>query len=187
MTKSTDRTELTSMRRKDRAKTDQWIREYLSHAQFGVLATVNDGQPYQNINTFVYDPDTHSIFIHTAGEGRLRSNAEAGGKVSYCVGQMGRLLPAKRAKGFSVEYESVVVFGTISIVEDQEIAKEKMQLLLDKYFPHLKSGPDYRPITDEEIAEVATYQIMIEAWSGKKKKEADDFPGAFGFGHPPEQ
>ena len=185
MKKAAERPDLTTMRREDRAKEDEWIREYLTNAPYGVMATVSEGQPFQNINPFVYDGDTHSIYIHTAGEGRLRTIAERGGRVSYCAGSMGRLLPSKRARGFSVEYESVIVFGTISLIDDPTFARAKLQLLLDKYFPHMKSGPDYRPITSEEVAEVSAYQIKIDAWSGKKKKVKDDYPGAFLFGSPP--
>ena len=41
--------------------------------------------------------------------------------------------------------------------------------LLDKYFPDLKPGKDYRPITPEEISRTSVFAIEIEAWSGKEK------------------
>jgi hypothetical protein len=58
-------------------------------------------------------------------------------------------------------------------------ATEALQKLLDKYFPHLQPGRDYRPIIDEELKRTAVYQIEIEQWSGKQKKAAEAFPGAF--------
>jgi hypothetical protein len=41
--------------------------------------------------------------------------------------------------------------------------------LLDKYFPQLVSGRDYRPITEKEMARTSVFAIEIEGWSGKQK------------------
>ena len=61
------------------------------------------------------------------------------------------------------------------------------QLLLDKYAPHLQPDRDYRPTTDEELARTTVFRIDIEAWSGKKKEVAPDFPGAYYYGdHQPD-
>tara|TARA_B100000029_G_scaffold434354_1_gene447675 strand:+ start:921 stop:1241 length:321 start_codon:yes stop_codon:yes gene_type:complete len=92
---------------------------------------------------------------------------------------MGRLLPAPEALEFSVEYSGFTAFGKGSIVEDPEEARVALQMLLDKYAPHLKPGVDYRPTTDQELARTAVYGIDIETWSGKQKEESPDFPGAY--------
>jgi hypothetical protein len=36
--------------------------------------------------------------------------------------------------------------------------------LLQKYFPQMKSGEEYRPITDEELKRTSVYIISIESW-----------------------
>lgn len=173
----------TAMRRKDRGVTDDaQIRRFLAESPEGVLATEAGGQPFVHVNTFVYDEATHAIYLHTAGEGRLRANIEANPKVSFCVSRMGRLLPASTAREFSVEYESVIIFGRGSIMTGLELARTKMQLLMDKYFGHLKPGADYRPITDKEIAEISVFQLAIDSWSAKRKSVEDNFAGAFWFG-----
>jgi hypothetical protein len=92
---------------------------------------------------------------------------------------MGRLLPAERAIGFGVEYAGVVVFGRATIVTDSAEARRGLQLLLDKYFPHLRPGEDYAPATDEELKVTAVYRIEIESWSGKQHRAQADMPGAF--------
>ena len=48
----------------------------------------------------------------------------------------------------------------------QPIFKAALTLLLDKYFPHLHSGQDYRAITGDELARTTVYRIAIDAWSG---------------------
>jgi nitroimidazol reductase NimA-like FMN-containing flavoprotein (pyridoxamine 5'-phosphate oxidase superfamily) len=168
------------IRRRDRAVEDEaWIRATLHHAPWGVLATSYEGQPYVNSNLFAFDEAVHAIYLHTAREGRTRTNVERDGRVCFTVGEMGRLLPADTALAFSVEYASVVVFGQATLVMGEVEARHGLQLLLDKYFPHLRPDRDYRPITDGELAQTAVYRIQIEAWSAKKKEAAADFPGAF--------
>lgn len=173
--------ERTSLRRSDRSADEEWIREFLHEAPVGVLATVTDGQPFVNSNLFVYDAESHAIYLHTARAGRTRSNLERFGKVSFTVFEMGRLLPADEALEFSVEYGGVVVFGNAAIVEDPEEAEHGLQLLLDKYAPHLKPGRDYRPITPDELRRTSVFRLDIESWSGKRKFEAPDFPGAYRY------
>ncbi len=174
------------VRRADRAVEDEaWIRAMLHSAPTGTLATVYEGQPFINNNLFVYDEADHAIYMHTARLGRTRANLELDERVCFSVHEMGRLLPADTALEFSVEYASVVVFGRGSVIQEADQATCALQKLLNKYFPHLHPGQQYRPITPEELARTAVYRIQIEAWSGKKKQVAADFPGAFFYGNPP--
>ena len=163
------------------------IKALLHRSAVGYLATVHDDQPFINSNLYVYDEAQHVIFMHTARKGRTQANVDQAQKVCFTVTEMGRLLPADVALEFSVEYAGVVVFGTATIVQDHEEASAGLQLLLDKYAPHLKPGVDYRPVVVEELKRTAVFRIDIDSWSGKKKEVAPDFPGAFIYGQlPPE-
>lgn len=174
------------VRRSDRAVEDEgWIKDFLHRAPVGSLATVYEGQPFINNNLFVYSEADHAVFMHTARLGRTRTNIEQDERACFSVMEMGRLLPADEALEFSVEYNGVVIFGRGSIVHDSEEGKRALQLLLDKYAPHLKPGIHYRPTTAEELKRTAVYRIDIEQWSGKRKKVDDDFPGAYWYGEPP--
>ncbi len=171
------------VRRRDRAVTDEgWIRALLRRAPFGTLATVRDGQPFVNMNIFVYDETAHAIYLHTARAGRTRANVEMNECVCFSVSEMGRLLPAPTALHFSVEYAGVVVFGRARVVEDEAEAERALQQLLDKYAPHLRPGRDYRPIQPEELAVTSVYRIDIDQWSGKQKVAPADHPGAYLYG-----
>jgi nitroimidazol reductase NimA-like FMN-containing flavoprotein (pyridoxamine 5'-phosphate oxidase superfamily) len=174
------------IRRRDREVTDEgWIRELLRRAAFGTLATVRDGQPFVNMNIFVYDEGAHALYLHTARAGRTRENIEGENRVCFGVSEMGRLLPASTAMHFSVEYAGVVVFGRARIVENDAEAERALQQILDKYAPHLRPGRDYRPIQPEELAVTSVYRIDIEEWSGKQKIAPADHPGAYIYGRPP--
>lgn len=172
----------TAVRRSDRAVEDEaWLQDFLAKAAVGTLATVHEQQPFLNSNLFIYDAQQHCIYTHTAHVGRTRANIEQNNRVCFTAMKMGRLLPADEALEFSVEYESVVAFGTVSIVEDRDEAINALQMLLDKYAPHLKPGVDYRPPVDEELKRTAVFRMDITEWSGKKKAVEADFPGAFWY------
>lgn len=168
------------VRRHDRAVEDEgWLRAMLHRAPAGALATVHDGQPFINTNLFVYEEAAHRIYFHTARVGRTQANVAAGSPVCFSVFEMGRLLPAETAVAFSVEYAGVTVFGAAEIVGGEE-ARHALQLLLDKYAPHLRPGDDYQPTTDADLARTAVFRIDIESWSGKRKA-VPDHPGAFHY------
>ncbi len=179
---------ITPIRRADRAVTDdEWIRRFLERAPFGTIALNAEGSPHVNTNIFAYDRATNCIYFHTAHEGATRRAIERDPRVTMMASRMGRLLPAKTATHMSVEYESVQVQGRIEIMTDPEVSTGKMQLLVDKYFPHLKPGADYEPIARHEIERITAYCLHIESWSAKRKQEREDFPGAFRFGSLPPQ
>jgi len=174
------------VKRKDRSVEDEaWIREMLRRAAVGVLATVQDGQPYINSNLFVFDEAADVIYMHTARSGRTRTNIEGNARVCFSVNEMGRLLPADTSLDMSVEYASVVVFGRAAVVTDAAEAARALESLLKKYFAHLEYGKDYRSIQPDELARTAVYRIQIEEWSGKRKQVEENFPGAFRYGQFP--
>ena len=175
----------TTIRRDDRAVTEEaWIQDFLHTAAVGTLATVHDGQPFVNTNLFIYDADDHAIYTHTARVGRTRANVDEHQKVCFSIMTMGRMLPAPEALEFSVEYGGVTIFGTASIVEDEAEATRVLQLLLDKYAPHLNAGDDYRPPVPEELKRTAVFKIAIDDWSAKKK-EVEAHEGAFWYDEAP--
>lgn len=178
-----DQHALTHVRRQDRAvKDEDWIKAFLHRSAVGMLATVAEGQPFINSNIFAYDEAAHCIYTHTAKTGRTPTNVESSGeRVCFSISEMGRMLPADTALEFSVEYAGVVIFGSAEVVHDEAESIHALQLILDKYAPHLKAGEDYRPPVAEELKRTAVFRIKIEQWSGKKKEVDGDFPGAFWY------
>lgn len=169
------------IRRRDKARDDAWIRDFLRSGAWGALATVRDGQPFINTNLYVFDEEANAIYLHTARSGRTRSNVERNGPVCFSVAEMGRILPDEIALEFSVEYAGVTVFGRAAVVEDDGEKARALQLLLDKYAPHLKPDRDYRPANQKELERTSVFRIDIESWSGKANVKPADFPGAFWY------
>jgi hypothetical protein len=78
-----------------------------------------------------------------------------------------KLLPSNVALEFSVQYESMIAFGDIRILEDAQEQCRALYGLLTKYFPEMISGEHYRPITDQELKCTSVYALAIDSWSGK--------------------
>lgn len=167
------------LRRKDRGKDDAWVKAFLHRSPVGVLATSNEGQPFINTRLFVYDEVARAIYLHGAKSGRTLANLAKNDRVCFGVSEMGRLLPADEAIESSVEFGGVVIFGRAALVEEEAEALHALQLLMGKYFPRLKPGRDYRPTDAADLRITAVLRINIESWSGKEKRVAEDFPGAF--------
>lgn len=173
-------------RRKDRSKDEGWIKALLHRGDAGVFSAVLDGAPFSLPRIYVYDEDRKALYVHGAfggATGRVLDQGEgdSGVPMVTTVFEMGRMLPADEALEFGVEYASVVVSGRAVEVQDQEEAEQALLLIMKKYAPHLEPGKDYRPVAPEELIRTAVIRIDIDAWSGKEKTEAPDFPGAYWF------
>lgn len=157
------------------ARGEAWIRAFLRTAQIGHVATAWDDQPFVTPTTFWFDEDNHRIIFHSNVAGRIRSNIERNSRVCLEASEMGKLLPSNVALEFSLQYRSVMVFGTARILEDPTEKRAALYGLLQKYFPLMTAGKEYREITDKELRATSVYAIAIEAWSGKEnwKNRAD--------------
>jgi uncharacterized protein len=154
---------------------DDWIRAFLRKAQVGHIASARDGQPFLNPSTFWFDEENHQIIFHSNLTGRVRSNIETSPRVCFEASEMGKLLPSNVALEFSLQYRSVIVFGTARLITDKAEARRSLYGLIQKYFPKMQAGKEFREITDRELKRTSVYAIQIEEWSGKEnwKDRAD--------------
>jgi hypothetical protein len=161
-----------AQRRAKYAMDDEWVRAFLQRAQVGHIATRWDDQPFITPTLFWYDPQAHAIYFHSNITGRVRANAERHPEACFETFEMGRLLPSNVALEFSLQYESVVAFGKIRVVDDEQEQRRALYGLLEKYFPDMRPGEHYRPITDEELRRTSVYAIAVESCSGKRNWKA---------------
>jgi nitroimidazol reductase NimA-like FMN-containing flavoprotein (pyridoxamine 5'-phosphate oxidase superfamily) len=168
-------------RRKELAQSDEWIRSFLQRAAIGHVATRWDDQPFITPTNFWYDPDRHAIYFHSNIVGRIRANSERHDRVCFEANEYGRFLPSNVALEFSIQYESVVAFGAIRVIEDDDEKCRVLYGLLKKYFPAMTPGKEFRPITDQELKRTTVYAIAIASWSGKRNwkdqaEQSDEWP-----------
>ena len=170
-----DITPANQQRRKENAMSNESIRAFLSRAPIGHVATRWDDQPFLTPTNIWSDADRHVIYFHSNIVGRLRANAERHERVCFEASEFGRFLPSNVALEFSIQYESVIAFGSIRVVSDADEQRHALYGLLKKYFPNMTPGQEFRPITDLELKRTSVYAIHIDGWSGKRNwaEEAD--------------
>ena len=154
---------------------DDWIRVFLREAKVGHIASTWDDQPFLTPSNFWFDEENHRIIFHSNISGRVRANIERNPKVCLEASELGKLLPSNVALEFSLQFRSVMVFGSARIIEDVEDKRAALYGLIKKYFPAMEAGREYRPITEVELKRTSVYAIAIESWSGKEnwKERAD--------------
>ena len=150
---------------------DEWIIQFLHKIKVGHISTVNEEQPFINPTSFWYSKNNHEIYFHSNAYGRMRYNAKNSSDACFECFKSGRLLPSNLALEVSFQYECVIAFGKIRLVEIVSEKRNILNGLLNKYFGEMKSGKDYRPITNEELNQTSVYGIKIDSWSGKKNWE----------------
>jgi nitroimidazol reductase NimA-like FMN-containing flavoprotein (pyridoxamine 5'-phosphate oxidase superfamily) len=176
-----DVTPANQQRRAEHAQSEAWARDFLARAQIGHVSTRWADQPFITPTTFWYDPARDTIFFHSNIVGRVRANAEAFEQVCFEASEFGRLLPANVALEFSIQYQSVIVFGRARVLDDLDAKRRVLSGLIAKYFPTMAAGREYRPITDGELKRTSVYAIAIDSLSGKKNwperaDQSDEWP-----------
>ena len=177
----TNQSPVAFQRRPHLTRDDVWIRDFLKTAKIGHIATAMDGQPFINPTMFWLDEENHQIVFHSNVAGRIRSNIENNPKVSLEASELGRFLPSNVALEFSLQFRSVVVYGTARVVTDLKEARRLLYGLIGKYFPKMTAGREYREITDKELRATSLYAIQIDSWSGKENwadraDQSDEWP-----------
>lgn len=154
---------------------DEWIRAFLRTAKVGHIASSVDGQPFLNPSTFWFDEANRRIVFHSNITGRIRFNIETNPRLCFEASELGKMLPSNVALEFSLQYRSVIVFGAARLITDPAEARRALYGLIQKYFPAMTAGREFREITDKELKRTSVYAILIEEWSGKEnwKERAD--------------
>ena len=150
---------------------DEWNAKFLNKIRVGHISTRDGNQPFINPTSFWYSKEDHEIYFHSNAVGRMRFNAENNPETCFECYRSGRLLPSNLALEVSFQYECVIAFGRIRVIEDIDEKRGVLNELLQKYFGEMRSGEDYRPITNNELKRTSVYGIKIESWSGIRNWE----------------
>ena len=149
------------MRRSDRKLPEDEAKRILMQGEYGILSTIGeDGFPYGVPLSYAYDGE--KIYFHCATDvGHKLENLNFSSKACFTVVGMTQVLPNK----FATKYESVVVFGTVSPVENKLTALEKIR---KKYSPDFEiQGKKYAKASEMKVA---VYELQIMEITGKARK-----------------
>ncbi len=150
------------MRRiKQRLSSDE-IETILKESSYGVLSLLgDDGYPYAVPLNYVYSDS--SIIFHSALTGHKIDAIDKYDKASFCVVAENDVIPLE----YTTHYRSVIVFGRISIVEDEKEKRKYIEELAKRY------APDDIPSNRDEAIDsywhsFSILRLRIEHSSGKK-------------------
>ena len=171
--------QLNQVRREQRAiEDDGWIKALLRGGAYGTLATAAGEQPFLNPHNYVYDEAQNCLYFHRSRSGApvpiwsITRGLLSGGGDGTDVRQHDPL-------NFSVEYRSVIIFGTAHRVGEEE-ASRALRLLLVKYVPTCSSvwttPPAWRNAQRRRVP--GGYRVL--EWQ-EERGPAADHPGAYAF------
>lgn len=151
-----------NMRRKDREMEKSEALVLLTENTYGILATVDSsGQPYGVPLHYVVANDF--IYFHCALDGHKLQNIGQNNKACFTVVGKINILPGE----FSTNYESVVIFGQASCVEQDG---EKMLALgefIKRYSADfMEQGEIYIQKAKEKVL---VFKMSIEHCTGKRR------------------
>ena len=138
--------------------------EILTNEPRGVLALLGDyDYPYALPMSHVYADG--KIYFHGAMTGHKNDAVEKHDKVSYCVMDEGVRNPED---DWSYIFRSVIVFGKIRTLSDDDEKIEKLTCLGDKFFPtHEETVSEIEKL----LHRTEVFEITIEHMTGKTVKE----------------
>ncbi len=152
--------------RKKQALDMAQIKKILKEEKRGVLSVVGEnGYPYGLPINFWYNEENGYVYFHSGKKGHKVDAIRENNKVSFCVYDEGM----KKDGDWAFTIQSVVVFGKIHLVEDNEKALDIYRLFSLKY----TSDTEY---IDDEIRKSAKatlcYELRPEHITGKTVNES---------------
>lgn len=123
------------MRRKKQVLSAEENMAVLTRGSSGVLAiSGDDGYPYAVPISYVYDGT--NIYFHCAKAGHKLDAIRRNSKASFCVIDKDEVIPEE----YTSRFRSVIVFGTIRILENEREKREAIEKLALKYAPGGQRG-----------------------------------------------
>lgn len=158
------------IRRKDRQQGDpSFLKDLLNDSVSCTIAIERDGYPLNHVAFFTYDETNHEIIFHFSKHGFAGEEITDGKKACVSVYKYGKLYTAKRAVDFGCEYQSVVIYGTVRILIDQDERMKAMALFFDRFFKPV-APEHYDAFTDQDAKSICVARIKIHDWFGKEHR-----------------
>lgn len=135
----------------------------LDEALFCTISYAADNMPFSIPTAFVRYED--KIYIHGSVGSHFMRELEKGIPVCITVTLADALVLAKSAFNHSVNYRSVVLFGTGEKIEDPHVKMEMFKWLTEKMVP---DSWDYlRPVKENEVRKTTVLAYKLDEASAK--------------------
>ncbi|MFD2611630.1 pyridoxamine 5'-phosphate oxidase family protein [Paenibacillus gansuensis] len=148
------------------------IQNFLARAQTGFLGLSSEGVPYVIPLNFVWLND--AIYFHGAQEGRKISYIEHNPLGCFTVGEDYGTITDVVPANTDTAYMSVIIEGTITLVNDSNEATDAMQAMLDKYVPGYYDRPLAKSHLERYVSSLgsktAVYKLAAASLSAKENE-----------------
>ena len=156
--------EFRAMRRKRQQLSEAESIEILKKATAGTLALLGDGgYPYAVPISYVYAEG--KLYFHSALSGHKVDAIRNCNKASFCVIDKDDVQPAK----YTTYFRSVIAFGRIHIIEDEQEKLETARLLGDRYNPNQEEA--LQKELEKGLSRMLMIRFDIEHLTGKQAIE----------------
>lgn len=153
------------MRRKKQTLSIEECEEILTKGSCGVLSLYgDDGYPYGVPISYVYDGS--KLIFHSAKAGHKIDAIKRSPKASFCVIDQDHIVPEK----YTTFFRSVIVFGSVRILEKEQEKRKAIETLAIKYAPD-DSADNRQKMIQLEWNSFCMLEMSIEHISGKQAKE----------------
>lgn len=158
-------TEFRQMRRNRQLLPAEMTEEIIKRGSSGVLALMgDDGYPYAVPVSYAYE--NGRLWFHGATTGHKVDAIRRCDKASICVVAKDDVVPER----FTTHYRSVIAFGRILIVEDDDEKRTLTAKLARKYSPNESELAIHKEI-DREWNALGVFEMTIEHMTGKEAIE----------------
>ena len=153
------------MRRKRQALNKTECEEILYKGSSGVLAVSGDnGYPYAVPLSYIYCGG--KIYFHCAKSGHKLDAILRNPKASFCIIDRDEVAPDE----YTSHFRSVIVFGQVRILNDEEEIRSAIEKLAIKYNPSGEESHRQKMI-DKEYAGLCILELSVTHMTGKQAKE----------------
>jgi nitroimidazol reductase NimA-like FMN-containing flavoprotein (pyridoxamine 5'-phosphate oxidase superfamily) len=145
----------------DREAINQILDEaFLCHVGFAV-----DGQPYVIPTSYGRDKNKDVVYIHGSVASRMLRNLNQGLPVCITVTLLDGLVLARSVFNHSMNYRSVVLLGTATLVDDPAEKLEALRALSEHILPN--RWDDSRQPNEKELKATSVLRLPIDEFSAK--------------------
>ena len=155
------------MRRKAQALSPEESIQILTEGSSGVLALAAQPQeeyPYAVPLSYVYGDG--KIWFHCASSGHKLELIRQNPRASFCVIGKDQIMPEE----YTTYYRSVIAFGNIRILEDEQEMLRAIERLMVKYAPE-DDGANRSSIIQQSLGRLCMLEMTVEHLTGKEAIE----------------
>jgi nitroimidazol reductase NimA-like FMN-containing flavoprotein (pyridoxamine 5'-phosphate oxidase superfamily) len=151
------------MRRKDKQIGDlTTIESIIRRASVCRLAMCDGNWPY--IVPLCFGYKDNALYFHSSGEGKKLEILKRNTNVCFEFDIDTKLIKAERPCDWGMRYKSVVGFGKAELLEDVELKREGLDIIMRQYSQGAFKYPQ------GAIANIAIIKVAIENMTGKVSK-----------------